>query len=272
MLNLLFHSSEAIVGGSPYNRTQAELDAFCDRLERFLAFATRDLGAVPATFAEFHAAYAQRTAAYARCGSSTSRRTCHPTRPPTRCCRGSSATGRADEGADVEYVAHPPRSGGHAPLAGPVTWIPRSGGGLPRLLKLASARRGLPHLADAPAPHRARRPRARPQQRPARRARRAARAPAGQAGRPHAVRHRDLALRAEEVRAGPLHARLSRGVVRDLLQRPAAWCARRSWASGAAARGRSTRPSATASRGTTWPIRARRGPRSASRTHTCCST
>ena len=56
-LNLLFHSSEAIVGGSPYNRTQAELDAFCDRLERFLAFATRELDAVPATFAEFRAAY-----------------------------------------------------------------------------------------------------------------------------------------------------------------------------------------------------------------------
>lgn len=57
VLNLLFHSSEAIVGGSPYNRTQAELDAFCDRLERFLAFATRELGAVPATFAEFRAAW-----------------------------------------------------------------------------------------------------------------------------------------------------------------------------------------------------------------------
>jgi hypothetical protein len=57
VLNLLFHSSEAIVGGSPYNRTQAELDAFCARLERFLAFATRELGAVPATFAEFRAAY-----------------------------------------------------------------------------------------------------------------------------------------------------------------------------------------------------------------------
>src|SRR3954466_3037880 len=54
VLNLLFHSSEAIAGGSPYNRTQAELDAFCDRLERFLAFATRELGAVPVTFAEFH--------------------------------------------------------------------------------------------------------------------------------------------------------------------------------------------------------------------------
>ena len=58
VLNLLFHSSEAIVGGSPYNRTQAELDAFCDRLERFLDFATRELHATPSTFAEFHRAYA----------------------------------------------------------------------------------------------------------------------------------------------------------------------------------------------------------------------
>lgn len=57
VLNLLFHSSEAIVGGSPYNKTQGELDAFCDRLERFLSFATRELGARPATFAEFHAAF-----------------------------------------------------------------------------------------------------------------------------------------------------------------------------------------------------------------------
>jgi hypothetical protein len=57
VLNLLFHSSEAIVGGSPYNRTAAELDAFCDRLERFLTFATNDLGAVPATFAEFRNRY-----------------------------------------------------------------------------------------------------------------------------------------------------------------------------------------------------------------------
>jgi hypothetical protein len=58
VLNLLFHSSEAIVGGSPYNRTQAELEAFCDRLNRFLAYATRELGAVPVTFGEFHQAYA----------------------------------------------------------------------------------------------------------------------------------------------------------------------------------------------------------------------
>ena len=57
VLNLLFHSSEAIVGGSPYNRTQGELDAFLQRLNGFLAFATRDLRAVPATFSEFRDAY-----------------------------------------------------------------------------------------------------------------------------------------------------------------------------------------------------------------------
>jgi hypothetical protein len=57
VLNLLFHSSEAIVGGSPYNRTQGQLDSFCDRLERFLTFATRDLGAKPITFAEFRQRY-----------------------------------------------------------------------------------------------------------------------------------------------------------------------------------------------------------------------
>jgi hypothetical protein len=58
VLNMLFHSSEAIVGGSPYNRTDGELEAFVDRLDRFLAFAIGELGAHPATFREFHASYA----------------------------------------------------------------------------------------------------------------------------------------------------------------------------------------------------------------------
>jgi hypothetical protein len=58
VLNMLFHSSEAIVGGSPYNRTDAELAAFFDRLDRFLAFAVGELGARPATFRQFHAAFA----------------------------------------------------------------------------------------------------------------------------------------------------------------------------------------------------------------------
>jgi hypothetical protein len=56
-LSLLFHSSEAIVGGSPYNRTDAQLAAFVETLDAFLHFAVHDLGAVPATFAEFRAAY-----------------------------------------------------------------------------------------------------------------------------------------------------------------------------------------------------------------------
>lgn len=53
VLNVIFHSSEIVVGASPYNRTQAELDAFLDRLDRFLAVATRELRAVPLTFREF---------------------------------------------------------------------------------------------------------------------------------------------------------------------------------------------------------------------------
>jgi hypothetical protein len=53
VLNMLFHSSEAIVGGSPYNRSQAELDAFFDRLERFFEYAVRELGAQPLTYHEF---------------------------------------------------------------------------------------------------------------------------------------------------------------------------------------------------------------------------
>jgi peptidoglycan/xylan/chitin deacetylase (PgdA/CDA1 family) len=57
VLNLLFHSSEAIVGGSPYNRNNEQLAAFCGRLERFFAYTHAKLGAVPATFAEFRHAY-----------------------------------------------------------------------------------------------------------------------------------------------------------------------------------------------------------------------
>jgi hypothetical protein len=59
ILNLLFHSSEAIVGGSPYNRTPAELDAFFDRLGRFFRYATDDVGARPMTFAEFRQSYCE---------------------------------------------------------------------------------------------------------------------------------------------------------------------------------------------------------------------
>ncbi len=59
-LNLLFHSSEAIVGGSPYNRTEAELKAFFSTLDEFLRFAVEELQAVPATFGEFRASWGER--------------------------------------------------------------------------------------------------------------------------------------------------------------------------------------------------------------------
>lgn len=45
-----------------------------------------------------------------------------------------------EEGADVEYVAHPPRAGGHSPLAGPAAWVPRTGGNaIARGLRITSA-------------------------------------------------------------------------------------------------------------------------------------
>jgi glycosyltransferase involved in cell wall biosynthesis len=44
-----------------------------------------------------------------------------------------------ERGDDVEYVAHPPRAGGRAELAGPVTWLPRrTGGFFDRTLRLGS--------------------------------------------------------------------------------------------------------------------------------------
>lgn len=60
-LNLLFHSSEAMVGGSPYNRTDAELEAFVEKLDAFLRFAIEELRAAPATFCEFRSRYCAGT-------------------------------------------------------------------------------------------------------------------------------------------------------------------------------------------------------------------
>jgi hypothetical protein len=60
MLNLLFHSSEAIVGGSPYNRSESELTAFFDRLGALFTYASRDLRVEPLTFSEFRQIYARQ--------------------------------------------------------------------------------------------------------------------------------------------------------------------------------------------------------------------
>lgn len=60
VLNVMFHSSEAIVGGSPYNRTEGELNGFLERLEDFLRFAVVELHARPVTLSEFRNAWTSR--------------------------------------------------------------------------------------------------------------------------------------------------------------------------------------------------------------------
>jgi peptidoglycan/xylan/chitin deacetylase (PgdA/CDA1 family) len=54
--NIIFHSSELLPGGSPYNQTAEQVDAFYRELEALLAFLTES-GAVGATFHEFREAW-----------------------------------------------------------------------------------------------------------------------------------------------------------------------------------------------------------------------
>ena len=150
LLNLLFHSSEAIVGGSPYNRTQRRARRLprsprsLPRLRHARAEGrAADVPRVPRSLPRRHAdvALVRRTArrsasawftsyfvlptsdfrlrlptfdsdsSDAPCASSTSRRTCRPIRPPMRCCRRISDAGRARPATRSTYVAHPPRAG-----------------------------------------------------------------------------------------------------------------------------------------------------------------
>jgi len=55
--NIIFHSSELIAGGSPYNRTGEEVERFYRHLETLLRFLT-ERGAAGRTFREFHAEWA----------------------------------------------------------------------------------------------------------------------------------------------------------------------------------------------------------------------
>jgi hypothetical protein len=146
VLNLLFHSSEAIVGGSPYNRTQAELDAFCDRLERFFEFATGDardpachVRGVPGRIRGVRRGLKRPPYRYALM------RILHvtPHLPPDQAANAllpwQLGQWAAEAGDDVAFAAHPPRAGGSAPLPGTVRWIPRrTGGVLDRGLRLGS--------------------------------------------------------------------------------------------------------------------------------------
>ncbi|MFO7300865.1 MAG: hypothetical protein DIU54_000465 [Acidobacteriota bacterium] len=65
ILNLLFHSSEVIPGGSPYNRTDDEVAAFFDRLGGYLTRAMSELNAEPLTFVEYADRFERRATAAA---------------------------------------------------------------------------------------------------------------------------------------------------------------------------------------------------------------
>ena len=52
-LNVIFHSSELLPGGSPYNPDAASVERFEAALRRLLEHATARLGAVGQTYAEF---------------------------------------------------------------------------------------------------------------------------------------------------------------------------------------------------------------------------
>jgi hypothetical protein len=51
-LNMLFHSSELVPNGSPYNRTEGDVDRFFERLERVFEHIMKTLGARGVTYRE----------------------------------------------------------------------------------------------------------------------------------------------------------------------------------------------------------------------------
>jgi hypothetical protein len=52
-LNIIFHSSEVLPGGSPYAPDETSVTRFLDDLRRLLDFAMGTLGAVGRTYGEF---------------------------------------------------------------------------------------------------------------------------------------------------------------------------------------------------------------------------
>ena len=56
-VNFLFHSSELLPGGSPYNPDEASVTRFLDDLRRLLGHLTETLGGKGQTYAEFAAAW-----------------------------------------------------------------------------------------------------------------------------------------------------------------------------------------------------------------------
>jgi hypothetical protein len=57
LLNLILRSNEAAAGGSPHDRNGRSIDDWFAGLEQVLAYAVKELGAIPVTYAEFRALY-----------------------------------------------------------------------------------------------------------------------------------------------------------------------------------------------------------------------
>ena len=248
MLNLLFHSSEAIVGGSPYNRTAGR------------AGWPSSTGSTPSSVMR-PANLARRLRRSASSGRASSSPTLphRPTAPPPqsvmRICHVSphlppdqaanallpAELGRrmAARGDEVAFVAHEPGQGGpparpHAdpasaggtlPPGSAVRWIPRRrSAGVLRSSKIDAwlvvrrvnaALNGVARACRSAAPA---------QQRPDHRSRGRVGAPAPHSVRAHALRHRDLALQ-EAAPDRSIHGRLSRRSAGHLLQPAPAWSA-----------------------------------------------
>ena len=133
-----------------------------------------------------------------------------------------------DAGDDPFFIAHPPPArAGRRPAdrtARPCRAHPTASDRERRRPGAEDReRRGrLAHREDRRPAHRRRRHRSRAQQRPVGRILRQARRARGQAGRPDALRHRDLALPPQALRPGPVHGGVSGRVGRHVLQpRPA---------------------------------------------------
>ena len=224
VLNLLFHSSEAIVGGSPYNRTDDELSAFCVAARAVLRLRaygapgdSRDVRRVP-----------PRVSDSARPGAGSVRRRTSlmrivhvtPHLPPDQAANAllpfqlgqwAQARGRpcalrrasTANGAGRRRRREHPVGGRARHLDSPDAPIMAADHAQDRL----DCRRAAHSARDRrPVPIGGRRARA--QQRPPRGGQRGTRQPGRRAGGAHALRHRDLALPAEAARSRPVHARV----------------------------------------------------------------
>jgi hypothetical protein len=66
-LNMLFHSSELLPGGSPYHRNQGSVDAFFAAFERVVEHIMGSMGATSMTYREYAATLATPPNASTRC-------------------------------------------------------------------------------------------------------------------------------------------------------------------------------------------------------------